>query len=517
MTDQRKYDAIIIGAGVAGLTCGNYLARAGRKTLLLEHGRQPGGNIQGIRRKGFYFDCGCQSTESVGILFPILSDLGLYDPAQWDRGSWRWATPDCDVPLRDYAQIREDFKRYFPASAAGIDRWFDYLVPGCEVMRGMMGEMPFPLVLRGREKYRVLARMSRVALGFLPLAREGLTMTGREKGRQLFEDPRLAYLLGEFGDPNMLLFMYFSFWYSFVNDYWYPRGGMQALADLLAAGFAAKGGELRLSATVERILTRGRRAVGVETADGERYFADRIVNTGNPKRLLGGMIDQSLIPGRYGERLKGAPVSYAMSTALLGLDIDHEELARSLKAAHALYWRTYGFVDSNYDRDIHRKGMSMFTWCSMHDKTLAPPGMNSVIVQVRTPYHWMNGWGTGSEDPTVRTDEYRSLKERVLNDIIEDSEGLIPGLRDRVVFKDLATPRTLSRYTLNPEGSIMGWSYDMYKTPLYGRFGRFKTPVENLYMAGHYSVWPGGVVFAALSGKIVAEGMYEGIARTLLF
>ena len=38
----------------------------------------------------------------------------------------------------------------------------------------------------------------------------------------------------------------------------------------------------------------------------------------------------------------------------------------------------------------------MLTWCSMHDKTLAPDGQNSIIVQVPAPYHWMNGWGTGS-------------------------------------------------------------------------------------------------------------------------
>ena len=59
----------------------------------------------------------------------------------------------------------------------------------------------------------------------------------------------------------------------------------------------------------------------------------------------------------------------------------------------------------------------------------------------------------------------------MLDDVIEDTEYVIPGLRDKVVYKELATPRSLSKYTLNPEGSIMGWSYDMYQTPLYGRFG----------------------------------------------
>jgi phytoene dehydrogenase-like protein len=517
MTDQRRYDVIIIGAGVAGLTCGNYLMRMGKKVLILEHGKLFGGNIQGVRRKGFFFDCGCQSTESVGILFPILADLGLYDPAQWDRGSWRWVTPDCDVPLKDYDQIREDFKHYFPESSAGIDKWFDFIVPGCKVMKGMMGEMPFPLVKQGLEKYRIMAKLSKVAMGFLPMMREGLTLTGREKGLRLFDDPRLAFLFGEFGDPNMLLFMYFSFWYSFVNDYWYPKGGLMTLADILADRYQELGGEVMLSTTVERVLTSGSTAIGVETAEGERYFAEKIVNTGNPKRLVGQMIDPSLIPGKYGETIKNGPVSYSMSTAFLGLDIDDGELARNLKCTHTLYWRNYGFQESNYDPDIHRKGMSMLTWCSMHDKSLAPAGQNSIIVQVRTPYHWMNGWGTGSEDPMARTEEYRKLKEKVLDGVIEDTEALIPGLRDKIVHKELATPRSLSKHTLNPEGSIMGWSYDMYRTPLYGRFGRFKTPLDNLYMAGHYSVWPGGVVFSALSGKIVADGMYRGIARTLLW
>jgi len=55
---NSRYDAVIVGAGVAGLVCGNYLARAGKKVLILEHGKTIGGNIQGIRRKGYFFDAG---------------------------------------------------------------------------------------------------------------------------------------------------------------------------------------------------------------------------------------------------------------------------------------------------------------------------------------------------------------------------------------------------------------------------------------------------------------------------
>jgi phytoene dehydrogenase-like protein len=66
------YDVLIVGAGLSGLICANYLARAGKRVLLLEQNHQPGGNMSGFRRRGFYFDAGDQSFESLGIVFPIL-------------------------------------------------------------------------------------------------------------------------------------------------------------------------------------------------------------------------------------------------------------------------------------------------------------------------------------------------------------------------------------------------------------------------------------------------------------
>jgi phytoene dehydrogenase-like protein len=517
MSDAGKYDVIIIGAGVAGLVCANYLLRDGRKVLILEHGKKVGGNIQGIHRKGFFFDAGSQSTENVGILFNMLEDLGLYDPSMWDRACFRWVTPDCDVTLKDFEQIRSDFKGFFPESARDIDAWFDFIEPGCDVMKDMMGGYPFPLLLRGAEKWRNLAKMTKVAWPMMGLMRGTLTSPGSEKGRKIFHDPRLAFLFGEFGDPNMLLFMYFSFWYSFLYDYVYPKGGLVALAELLAGSVRDHGGEVLMGRTVDRIITSGGTATGVRTSDGEEHFADRIVNTGNPKRLVTEMCDPALLPRKFSERIKNGPVSISVITAFLGLDMDDAELSEKLKVHHTLHWKVYETSEDVYDPDIHRKNWAMVSWVSKNDKSLAPPGKNSIIVQIPVPYDWMNGWGTGSADPAARTDAYGELKAKVLADVIEDMDYLVDGIASKIEYSELATPRTLARYTMNPQGSIMGWSYDMYRTPLFGRFAQFKTPLENLYMAGHYSVWPGGIVFSALSGKLVAQGIYEGFAKTLLW
>ncbi len=356
-----------------------------------------------------------------------------------------------------------------------------------------------------------------MGLPLLKNAHETLRMSGSEKAREIFSDPRLAFLFGEFGNENMLLFMYYAFWYSFLYDYTYPRGGLVALAKMLGDNFLKLGGEIKTSCTIDKVLTAGQSANGVETSEGEQFFADKIVNTGNTKRLVTEMCDPALFPKKFTARNKGGEVSISVVNAFLGLDMDDAELMEKHKVHHALYWRTYDAKADIYDPELHRKSWAMTSWVSMHDKSLAPEGKNSLLVQIPMPYDWMNGWGTGSSDPTVRNEAYKELKARVLDDIIEDLEPMIPGIRDKVEYKDLATPRTLSRYTMNPEGSIMGWSYDMYKTPLFGRFVQFTTPVKNLYLAGHYSIWPGGIVFSALTGKLVAEGMYEGFAKTLLW
>jgi phytoene dehydrogenase-like protein len=513
---ENKYDVIIIGAGVGGLVCGNYLVREGKKVLIVEHGKHVGGNISGIRRKGYFFDAGSQSTENVGILFTILEDLGLLDTAEWDQADWRWITPDCDVVLRDFDQIRRDFKGYFPESASDIDAWFDFIEPGTMILKKLM-KYPFPLLKRGAEKYKLNLKMGKAGMPLVKLVPETFRKSGSEKGREIFHDPRLAFLFGEFGNENMMLFMYYAFWYSFLYDYTYPRGGLVALANMLADSFVEKGGEIKTSCTIDKVLTSGQTANGVETADGEKLYAEKVVNTGNPKRLVTEMCDPALFPKKYSARNKNGEVSVSVVTAFLGLDMDDAELAEKHKTHHTLYWRTYGTNTDIYDPELHRKSWALTSWVSMHDKSLAPEGKNSLIVQIPVPYDWMNGWGTGSADPLARNDAYKALKKKVLDDIIEDMEYMIPGIRDKVEYKDLATPRTLSRYTMNPEGSIMGWSYDMYKTPLFGRFVQFKTPVKNLYLAGHYSIWPGGIVFSALTGKLVAEGMYEGFARALIW
>ncbi len=515
---DKKYDVVIIGGGISGLCAGIYLQRMGKRTIILEHGNQPGGNMSGGWRKGFYFDWGDQSTENVGVLFTILDELGLYDPDEWMQAKFRYASRDFSVPLNDYDQIREDFKKAFPGSAGGLDKWFDLLTPQGRNMKKIMGTEPFAFAVDGWKKWRSNFKTMFQSASMAKMGKEMMFKTGDEKALEFFKDPRLVFLFGEYGCLNMFLMYHVAFWYTFINDYWYPKAGLQGFIDKVANAYQEQGGEIHLKSTVDRVITCGDLVTAVETADGERFRGEHIINTGNPKRLLNRMLDD---PGKWDfkdrQMILAGEVSRGQTAACLGVDISNQELKKYLTEHHTHYFRTYETaVRDPYDTELHNKGWSMISATSLHQPHLAPEGKSSLVVQVFIPYHWRNGWGTGTADPMVRNQEYKQLKEKVLDDIIRETEYIIPGLSGKIVHKELASTRSLARWTLNEEGSPQGWSYDIYRCNRAYKFARFRTPFRNLFNAGHYAIWPGGVIFSAMSGRIVAKGIYDGFWRQLI-
>jgi len=136
----------------------------------------------------------------------------------------------------------------------------------------------------------------------------------------------------------------------------------------------------------------------------------------------------------------------------------------------------------------------------------APEGKSTLVLQTYSSYRWENYWHNAG-DSDERREEYSRFKHEIAKELIATAERLIPGLSERIEYLDAGTPLSLKRYTRNTDGSTGGWCYDDRVSPVYRSrgFNMFRTPFANLHAAGHYALWPGGVISATLSGRMVAN------------
>ncbi|MBD3365286.1 hypothetical protein GF359_08735, partial [candidate division WOR-3 bacterium] len=129
-----------------------------------------------------------------------------------------------------------------------------------------------------------------------------------------------------------------------------------------------------------------------------------------------------------------------------------------------------------------------------------------VIISALANFDFDKNWGRDE-------DRYEKTKNRVADQLISVTERIIPDLGECILFRQVATPYTYQRYTSNTQGSICGWTYDRLSTFHKGKRGKMqdmvKTPVPNLYQAGHWTMYPGGAPVAILTGRLASEGIIK--------
>jgi len=197
---RESYDVVIIGAGIGGLVCGNFLARKGLSVLICEQHTRPGGYVCGFRRKGFYFDGGVQSFSSSGLFFPILAKLGLLGETRFSRAYFRLTAPDVDVVVRSLEDVESSFLEAYPGAKEGLEKFFSLLGDLVEAMGNVVRE-PNPWVEEGLG--RVTAALSLIPkIGSLRKFRLHRGERAADLMRRYIEDERPRRLLSSLGYPN---------------------------------------------------------------------------------------------------------------------------------------------------------------------------------------------------------------------------------------------------------------------------------------------------------------------------
>jgi len=485
---------VIIGSGMGGLTAGNLLARKGHKVTIFEAQGTPGGYTAGFRRQGYYFESGTLSFESSALVFKVMKEIGVYDKVEFVRQTMGIMAGKMNGVCSSY----EDFKRLaYDAYPGEKDKLDSYFGPADKMIRVMMAVM----MPRGVTAYLAYpVQLARFFALYRKYSRETITdFAARSFGR----NSALFLYFKDLGYPDMSAAIIGPALVSFLDDYWTVKTGMQSWANALADNFRGLGGELKLGARVDKIVTRNGAAVGVESL-GAFHPADWVISAVDYKKTFLEMLDDpSILPDPLRNKIGQTAVSEGIVTVYLGLDMPPAELRKWLKVPHASYREDRADADVRLGRNdpdfFQRVSVGLYS-PSLHDPSLAPEGKSGLMIQAIAPYRWMDNWGGGDRQ------KYRELKELVKQALVAKASAAIPGLAGRIEYSDLATPLTYERYTGNTDGATSAWSWNPKNKFYKNVIGiHIDTPVRNLLISSCWANQIGGVPSAIGAARKCAK------------
>ncbi|HLB25966.1 MAG TPA: FAD-dependent oxidoreductase, partial [Nitrospirota bacterium] len=226
-------------------------------------------------------------------------------------------------------------------------------------------------------------------------------------------------------------------------------------------------------------------------------MARTIISASDAKNTLLNMFDGGAerLPADYLKSVREWKTSESFFYVYLGVDMD-------LRAA--------GFDGSPvwyFPREIDRKSFPMLGgdafgigMPSLLERSLAPEGKGVVVLGMLASCTFMEGCPVRHQGGEGR-EAYKAVKQKIGEYLIDLAGEAIPGLRERIELKVFASPHTFERYTMNYLGASSGWSMaadQQHKLPV-------KTPIPGLYLAGHWTMNPGGVPAAFVSGRLVSQ------------
>jgi len=496
-----RYDVVVIGGGIGGLTAGTLLVKKGLRVLILERGSKTGGYVTSFKRGGFKFDAtgaflgGC---EEEGEFNRILLQTGAHKHLSFLRiETARNIYPDFSLDLF----LRGGFEEYikgvrdlFPQEKRSIKDYFNLI--------GNVGEeiAQFEKITWWRKFlfpffFRHLILYERASLKSI------LDRYFQNEGIKMVLSTLPSHL-----PPSRLSFLFTATLITKVlaQGVWYPLGGMEAIPQALEAAFSEGGGELKLETEVERIEVEDGCVKGVFTHEGDFFSTQTVIAAINIRNAL---VD--LLPVEYRKNFFHwvHTLEYSLSSFLVYLGVKMDPA--SLTFPYFTYLSSCN-VEMEYET-LSRGEMPddptvIILIPTLLDPSLAPKGYHIMRLITPAPYGFRERWGGNDRA------RYLDIKEEVTNKIIRTvEERCFNGLSSHIVFAEAATPITLERYTANEWGA----SYGLAPTPR--QFGRGrpsnKTPIKGLYLAGHYSRPSHGIVGAALSGRFVAEMMLRNKER----
>jgi len=517
----QHYDVIVIGGGHNGLVNAAYLAKAGKKVLVVERRHVLGGAaVTEEIIPGFLFS---ECSYVVSLLRPeIIRELdlprhgleilpldGTFSPMPDGNHLWR---------MNDHAKSIREIRRHSRVDAEAYDEFSKMMTPMCRFVKPMLSMVPpDPTTLNPRDlkqlhfmmqRFRELSSDERYTLIQL------MTMSSADFLDQWFETDVLkatmsaSGIIGTFlgirspGTAYVLLHHYMGEIDGAFRSWGFSRGGTGAISNAIAAAAREAGVEIRTKAPVGKIVVKNGRAAGVVLQSGEEIGANVISSSVDPHLTFEKFLQPSELPSDFLEGVRRYKFRGSSGKVNIALDAlpefksmpgDGAHLRGAISISPSMEYMERAYDDAKYGHYSRRPYIDMVI-PSLTDPSVAPPGKHvlSCFVQY-APYKLAEGtWD----------DQREAFGDNVIDTISEYA----PNIKKIIVGRQILTPLDLEREFGLTQGNIFQGELSLeqlfFLRPVAG-WAYYRTPVDNLYMCGS-ATHPGGGIMGA-NGRIASQ------------
>lgn len=527
---SNQYDAIVIGGGHNGLVAAAYLARAGKKTLVLEKRYLVGGaSVTEEVFPGFKFSV---FSYVVSLFRPeIVRDLNLpgHGMTILPLESTLTPLPGGDYLFRDndhYATLRE-IARHSERDAGAYDEYSRYMYFMAKAVRYILNIIPpDPTTLNPKDLMGLLD----MARHFLNLEEDQfyvltklMTMSAADFVEQWFESEPLkatlsaSGIIGTFLGPRspgtayVLLHHYMGEIDGAYRAWGFHKGGTGGLAEALASAARAQGVEIRCNAGVSEVMVKNGRATGVVMENGDEIRADLVFSSLDPKQTFLNLVQPNDLPGDLVKAVSNFETIGSSGKVNLALDRAPElacmpgsgrHLAGAISISPNLDHLERAYDDAKYGNFSRRPYMDVIL-PSMIDPDMAPPGKHvmSCFVQY-APYQLADG-------------EWTDEKREAFGDAVVDTLAeFFPDIKDIILHRQVLTPVDVERMVGISQGNIfhgeLSLSQLFFLRPAAG-YAKYRTPIRGYYQCGS-GTHPGGGIMGA-PGRLAALEALKDVGR----
>ena len=504
---NNKYDVIIIGSGISGLTSGILLAKEGKKVLILEKHFKAGGWTHTFKRDNYEWDVGIHyigevhnPRSPVRKLFDLVSD-GKLEWHKMEDNYDRIIFPDKQynfvAPREKFIQ---DMAGYFPGTEDKMRRYIQVVDEAVKSGQSYFANKALPNWL-GNFTYNKMTRK------FFSHSDK----TTREVIMDIFDDETiLGVLSGQWGDHGLPPgYSSFAMHAMVVRHYLdggnYPIGTSRRIAETAVDYLESMGGALYVNAGVDEIITHKGKAVGVRLEKGDEILAPLIISSAGVMNTYGNFLRNNKAFSQMSAQLKTVTPTSSYMCLYIGLNKSAEEL----KLGNTNLWIYPGYNHdqnvANYMQDSTKELPVVYvSFPSAKDPAFKDEHPGFATMEAITVANWSEYDNWKDKPWKNRGDEYETMKDKLSERILEKVYEHVPQTKEAMAYSELSTPLSVKSLANYPKGELYG--IDHTPNRFHQKWLKPKSEIKNLYLTGQ-DVLTVGVTSALFSGLVTASAI----------